>query len=129
MQTLPYLELVYGKNILNSLKTISFNTIQNCDKSENFMLEQSSFINFLLVEKCKICEIYRRMYDEYGEAFLVKKSFWNRLNMVLPLQFWVHIMKIHYSQVKKKYLEQLSVKNVILTVFSDMKGSINIDFL
>ena len=30
-------------------------------------IEQRSVIKYLLAEKCKPCEIYRRMYDVYGE--------------------------------------------------------------
>ena len=37
-------------------------------------LEQRSAIKFLLAEKCKACEIYRRMYDVNGEAYFSPKK-------------------------------------------------------
>ena len=49
-------------------------------------IEQRSFIKYLLAEKGKPCEIYRRMYDLYREAFFSQKMFTNGLNMGLPLQ-------------------------------------------
>ena len=38
-----------------------------------------------MVEKCKPCEIDRRMYDVYVEAGFNQKMFTNGLNMGLPL--------------------------------------------
>ena len=38
------------------------------NKTECSWLEQRSVMKFLLAEKYKPCEIYRRMYDVYGEA-------------------------------------------------------------
>ena len=32
-------------------------------------LEQRSLIKFVEAEKCKSCEIYKRMYDMYGETY------------------------------------------------------------
>ena len=37
-------------------------------------LEQRSVINFLVVEKFKLCEIYRRMCVVYGEAYFCRYS-------------------------------------------------------
>ena len=37
-------------------------------------LEQRSVINFLLAEKCKPCEIYRRICNVYGETCFSEKS-------------------------------------------------------
>ena len=46
-----------------------------------------SVIKFLAAEKCKPCEIYRRISNGYREArFREKKTFTNGLNMDLPLQ-------------------------------------------
>ena len=36
-------------------------------------IEQRSFIKYLLAEKSKPCEIYRRMYDLYREAYFSQK--------------------------------------------------------
>ena len=44
-------------------------------------IEQSSVIKFWEVEKCKLCEIYARMCDVYGEAYFSP----NGLNMSWPL--------------------------------------------
>ena len=49
-------------------------------------LEQRSVIKFLVAEKCKSCEIYRRMFNVFGEASFSKKIFTNELNMGLPLR-------------------------------------------
>ena len=93
------MELVYCKNIC-------FEVIQNGWKLNR--LEQRSVIKFLLAEKCKPCEIYRRLYNEYGEACLVKKMFTNALNMILSIQAWVkqtvHGVEIHWLSSKEKVL-------------------------
>ena len=77
------MELVSCKIIL-SRKNIFFETIQIGDKSECSRFEQSSVIKSLLAEKCKPYEIYRRMCDVHGEAFLLKKRFTKRLAIGLP---------------------------------------------
>ena len=38
-------------------------------------IEQRSVIKYLLAEKCKACEIYRRMCDVYGEACFSQRNF------------------------------------------------------
>ena len=44
------------------------------NQTECSSLEQRSVIKFLLTEKCKSCEIYRKMCDVYGEVcFNLKK--------------------------------------------------------
>ena len=60
-------------------------------KKESFRMEQRSVILFLVAEKCKQCEIYRRMYDVCGKAYFNKKKkvFTYGLNMGLPLRVWV----------------------------------------
>ena len=51
---------------------------------------QRFVIKFLVVEKCKPCEINKRVWDVYREAcFGKKKMFTNGLNIDLPLQVWV----------------------------------------
>ena len=75
-----------------SLLLKRFENIQNRGKSECTRLEQRSIIKFLLVEKCKPCEIYNRLCDVYGEAYFSKKKiFPNGLNVALPLSLnWKH---------------------------------------
>ena len=36
---------------------------------------QKSVVQFLLVQKCKPCDIYRRMCDVYGEASFSQRNF------------------------------------------------------
>ena len=36
--------------------------------------EQRSVIRFMLAEKCKSCEIYRRMSDVYGETLFSQRN-------------------------------------------------------
>ena len=46
------------------------------NQTEGSRLEQSSVIKSLAAEKCKQCEIYRKMCDVYGKAcFRQKKMF------------------------------------------------------
>ena len=52
-------------------------------------IEQRSFMKYLLAEKSKPCEIYRRMYDLYREVHFYQKMFTNGLNMDLSLQAWI----------------------------------------
>ena len=55
----------------------------------------------MLVDKCKPCEVHRRMCD-----VLVKKMFTNGLKMGFPLQTWVektvHGLEIYWLSGKKK---------------------------
>ena len=44
------------------------------NQTEGRGLEQRSVIKFLVVVKCKPCEIYRRMCDVYREAGLSQKK-------------------------------------------------------
>ena len=63
------LKLVYSKNYFNLtkifvLKLFKIMAIQTkCSR-----LEQRSVIKSLVAEKWKLCEIYRKMCDMYGEA-------------------------------------------------------------
>ena len=43
------------------------------NQADCFWLQQSSVIKFLVTEKCKPCEICRRMYDVYVERCFSKK--------------------------------------------------------
>ena len=59
-------------------------------------LEQRSVIKFLVTEKCKLYEIYRRICNMYNEACFNKKKFTNGRNMDLQLQAWaVHGVETH----------------------------------
>ena len=42
--------------------------------SQTEYLKQRSVIKFMVAEKCKPCEIYRRMCDEYGEACFSQRN-------------------------------------------------------
>ena len=68
------------------------------------LIEQRSFIKYLLAVKYKPCEIYRRMYDLYREACFSKKKkiFTNELNLSFPLQ----------AKVKKKKKKKKKKKTV-----------------
>ena len=52
-------------------------------------LEQMSFIKYLVVAKCKSCEIYRRMCDVYEEAYSPNRIFINGLDTGLLWRAWV----------------------------------------
>ena len=81
-------------------KNIYFEANQNGDKSECSRLEQRSVIKFLVADKCKPCEIYRRMCDVYWEACFSQKSLKNGLNYQIVFkmkmghagpQRWTHL--------------------------------------
>ena len=44
------------------------------NQTECSRLEQRSVIKFLQAKKFKSCEIYRRIYDAYREAYVSKKK-------------------------------------------------------
>ena len=68
-------------NYFNLTKIFAVETIQNGSKSKCTRLEQRYVIEFLLTEKCKPCEIYRRICDVNGEAYFSQEMFTNGLNM------------------------------------------------
>ena len=39
----------------------------SANRTECSRLEQRSVIHFLMVEKCKLCDVYRRMCDMFEE--------------------------------------------------------------
>ena len=51
------------------------------NQTEYSRLEQRSVIKYLVTEKYKLYEIYRRMWDVYGEACFSPKKFTNGQNM------------------------------------------------
>ena len=82
---------------------------QKDSKSEYSNLKQSSVIKFLVAEKCKPCEIYRKMCDVYTEAgFSQKNMFTNGQNMGLPLWTWIKKnicgMEMNWLSSKEKVL-------------------------
>ena len=96
------------------------------NQTEYFKLEQKSLIKFLVSENCKPYEIYRRMPDVYEEAYFSQKIFINGFatrNLSGKDRPWSEF------PVKEKFWMQLLVKEVMLTVFWNMKGPITIDFL
>ena len=56
-------------------------------------LEQRSIFKFLVAEKCKPCEIYRKMSDVYGEETCFSKKY---------LYKWVKHRLDHYEAESKK---------------------------
>ena len=54
-------EIVLLQKLFKPPKNICFEPIQNVNKSSYSRLEQRSIIKFLLADKCKPCEIYKRM--------------------------------------------------------------------
>ena len=81
MQTLNCLELIYSKDYFNLPKIFvlrQFKMVAN--QTDCFRLEQRSAITFFVAEKYKLCKIYRRMCNRYGEAYFNPKILKNRLN-------------------------------------------------
>ena len=68
-----FIKLAEVPHIASKNQNICFKAIQNGNKS-NSGFEQKSVFKFLLAEKCKPCEIYRRMCDVYGEAYFSKDN-------------------------------------------------------
>ena len=102
-----YLELVYRKEIiLNSQKYFLRLFKMAADQVECFRLKQRSVIKFLLVEKSKPYEIYRKICDVHREECFSQKMFANRLNMGLSLSAWikktVHGVETHWLSSKEK---------------------------
>ena len=106
-------ELRSGGLDFNFTKCICFEPIQN-----GTSFEQRSLMKFLVAEKCKPCEIYRRMIDIYGETSFGQKMFTNELNMDLPL-LWVQVKKT----VHRMETLWLSVKEKVLAAAVNKEGS------
>ena len=112
MSTRHGLKLAKSKNYFDLTKIFvlrKFKTATN--QTEHSRFEQRSLIKFLVAEKCKPCEIYRRTCDVYREAYFSKnkKGFTNWLNINLPLQDWVkktiHGVETYRFSGKKKVLD------------------------
>ena len=80
------MELVHSKIYFNFVEKY-FQAMLNGIKSVYSTQKQRSVIKFLVAEKCKPCEIYRRMCDAYGEACFSHKKITNEIKMSLLL--WV----------------------------------------
>ena len=75
MQTLHCLELVYSKDYLNLAKIFVLRLFKMAaNQAGSSRLEQKSLIKILLAEKYKSCEIYREIYDVYGEIYFSQKD-------------------------------------------------------
>ena len=85
---------------------------QNVSYSVCSRLKQWSVMKFLVVEKCKQCEIYRKMCDAYREGCFCQKktNFINGIN--LGLSQVSH--KESRCRGNTRFLTQQSVKQVIL---------------
>ena len=59
------MELVYSKNRFNLIKMF----VLTANQAECSELGQSPIFQFLVADKCKPCEIYRWMFNVYGEAW------------------------------------------------------------
>ena len=81
--------MISCKIYFNLAKTVVLGLFKNDDNSESLRLEQRFVIKFLMAEKDKPCEIYKRMCDVNGEACFNKKMFTNDLNMGSSLWVWV----------------------------------------
>ena len=69
------MELIYSKNYFNLAEIFILRIFKMAaNQTESSRLEQRSVIKFLVAEKCKPCEIYRRMSDVYGEACFSEKN-------------------------------------------------------
>ena len=68
-----------------------------------------------------------KLNDVYGKVRFRPNMFLNGLNM--SLQILTEVEKKHPDIIKKKFQAPHSVLKMMLIMFSDMKGSILIDFL
>ena len=83
------------------------------NQTECSLLEQNYVIKFLVVEKCKPCEIYWRVCNVYGEAYFSQKMFTNKLNIT------VHRVETQFLSGEEKKNPGLA-KKVMLIIFWDM---------
>ena len=94
-------------------------------------LEQSYVIKCLVANKGKSCEIYRRMYNVNRKACF-SQIFSDALGIGIPHRSWVEKkvngVKPHWFSVKKNFRAHYSVKNVMLAIFCDIKGTTSLNF-
>ena len=62
---------------------ISVQAARHDDDDDDYRLEERSVITSLVAEKCKPCEIYRRMCDVQVETYFRQKMFVSELNIIL----------------------------------------------
>ena len=81
----------------------------------------------------QLSESYRRICYSYGKACFSQKIFINGLKKGLPLRAWVeetvYRVETCWLSVKKEVPGAVGSKEVILTIFWDIKGPFTIDFL
>ena len=99
------------------------------NQTECSRFEQRSVIKFLVAEKCKPCEIYRRICNVYVlvKQILQMSQIWvcsSNPELKRQSMVWEHTD----SLVKEKFQVLWPVKKM-LTVFWDMKGTMTTDFL
>ena len=91
-------------------------------------LNRGLSLNFLVAEKCKPCEIYRRMCEVYWEACFSWKNLYkwakHGFSTISRNQKIFHVEETHWLSGKKKFLLKMSVNKVMLAVFWDTKGPI-----
>ena len=93
-------------------------------------LEQRFVIEFLVIEKCKLCEIYWRKCDVYGDVCF-RNKITNGLNIFFSQRAWKDSSWSWntFSGKKKRAQVQRPVREVMLTVSWDKKRTVIIDFL
>ena len=127
--------MVYSKKeYLNRTKifVLRLFKIAAANQTECSRLEQRSVIKFVVAEKCKPCEMYRRMCDIYGETCLCfwSKNIYKWTNHGFGTKYTDFLAKKNNDfQVKKTFLVLWSAKKVMLTVTRDMKEPMTHDFL
>ena len=82
---------------------------------------------FWVAEKCKLSEIYRRVYDVHSELYFNQKMFTNGLNVVLPWRAWVE-KRIHEMEAQWPCRKDVPSKEDAFR-FKKMKGTITTAFL
>ena len=101
------LELLYIKNYLNLAKIFVLPLFKMATNQTEC---SSAVIKFLVAEKCKLCEIYRRMCDMYGDAYFTKKNVFFTSGLNIGLLLWArvkktaHEMETHWLSSKVKVL-------------------------
>ena len=100
------MELVYIKNYFNLAKVFVLRLFKMA-ANHCCRLEQRSVIKFLVTEKCKQCEIYKRMCDVYGKACFSLKMFTNGLNIGLLLRAWMGEKILGAVLIKEGYVDSL----------------------
>ena len=115
------MELVCHKNYLNLAKIFILYSKWWQIKQNT---QQRPDVKFLVADKYKPCEIYRRMYDACYNTKKKKLNYkWTKHGFFTEPEWKRLCLEWIYadSALRKKFLTQWSVKKVMLTVFWDMK--------